>query len=358
MSGVGKKLGSGVKTDCEQLLDAFVKTENVRYEDFVNIWKRMNFSFIYFGLKNQVDQRDFTEEAFQVATTFLMSPYTFQVRIGALYLLYGLYFTQIQDPKIKIRIALNNWQELIALYEDIQKQRHLDAEYVYLRLKFDKAFMVTATSKPMFYHRRLGLKTQENTAAHMHQPHSILAESIDSESLEYLEMVHNKYQNLKTTIKNADNPSLQIVKDSMSSYINRNIQDFLERQAENNRKASHNNQDVSDDEEKAEVVAAHERALRIAKIKQKSFCGSISSPHHHASRVDNAASTSTQYSTSSATVQSQPDSPTDEITGENSKEKLVLNYKIPETGKKRGRPKKAKEKTGKKKGKKRKNDDI
>ncbi|XP_033103245.1 snRNA-activating protein complex subunit 1-like isoform X2 [Anneissia japonica] len=287
-----RRFGNGIKTDCEILLNEFVKTENVRYEDFANIWHSMNFSFVYFGLKHQVDQRDFTEEAFEVASNFLMPPFTFQVRIGALYLLYGLYFTQIQNPKIKIHMSLNRWQELIGLHEDIHKQQHLDAEYVFLKLKVERAFMITATPKCMFYRRTFG-KSEPDTAAHMRQPHSILAEYIDNDSLENLEVVHSKYEYLKSKLKGREDQSLKIVKESMSVFINSNIQEFLDQQSLACGQTSEdgNEQSDPDDEEQLQMTAAHERALRIAKIKAKSFAGGVL---HHASKQDVGSTTKTE----------------------------------------------------------------
>ena len=45
----------------------------------------------------------FTKEALALAWRYFLPPHTFQIRVGALYLLYGLYNTQLCQPKQKVR---------------------------------------------------------------------------------------------------------------------------------------------------------------------------------------------------------------------------------------------------------------
>lgn len=47
----------------------------------------------------------FLENCLNIACQFLLPPVHFQVRVGALYLLYGLYNTQPCVPKVKVRIV-------------------------------------------------------------------------------------------------------------------------------------------------------------------------------------------------------------------------------------------------------------
>ena len=45
----------------------------------------------------------------------------------------------------KIRITLAEWHGLLRLISEIHQQKHLDAEYVFTRLRHDHAFYFVAT---------------------------------------------------------------------------------------------------------------------------------------------------------------------------------------------------------------------
>ncbi|MGH0135688.1 UNVERIFIED_CONTAM: hypothetical protein FKN15_057903 [Acipenser sinensis] len=88
-----------LKTDCEDLLTRFQVTDSVRYEDFSALWREMKFSTIFHGKMGAIEKRNFSREALSTACHYFFPPYSFQIRVGALYLLYGLYNTQLCQPK-------------------------------------------------------------------------------------------------------------------------------------------------------------------------------------------------------------------------------------------------------------------
>ena len=47
----------------------------------------------------------FTEDILRIAAELWMPPANFQNRIGALYLLYGLYFKQLSEPRCKVSLS-------------------------------------------------------------------------------------------------------------------------------------------------------------------------------------------------------------------------------------------------------------
>lgn len=49
-----------------------------------------------------LEKNTFTKEALALAWRYFLPPYAFQIRVGALYLLYGLYNTQLCQPKQKV----------------------------------------------------------------------------------------------------------------------------------------------------------------------------------------------------------------------------------------------------------------
>nr|XP_045010796.1 snRNA-activating protein complex subunit 1 isoform X2 [Jaculus jaculus] len=144
-AGVG--IPPGLQTDCETLLSRFQETDSVRFEDFAAIWKSMKFGTIFCGKMRNLKKNIFTKEALALAWRYFLPPYTFQIRVGALYLLYGLYGTQPCQPKQKIRVALKDWDEVMKFQQDLLNAQHFDAAYVFRKLRLDKAFHFTAMPK-------------------------------------------------------------------------------------------------------------------------------------------------------------------------------------------------------------------
>uniref|UniRef100_A0A4W3GVL4 Small nuclear RNA activating complex polypeptide 1 n=1 Tax=Callorhinchus milii TaxID=7868 RepID=A0A4W3GVL4_CALMI len=135
---------SGLRTDLEELLSRFQRTETVRYEEFSAIWRDMKFSAIFNGRMKNTDRRIFTQEVLAQAHVYLFPPYKFQIRFGGLYLLYGLYNTQVCQPKVKIRMGLKDWDEVLEFQQEMLKAEHYDAVYILNKMLRDRAFHFTA----------------------------------------------------------------------------------------------------------------------------------------------------------------------------------------------------------------------
>jgi len=52
----------GVKSDCRNLLKKFAATKSVRFEEFVKIWRDMQFPCIYCGRESFAELYEFIEE--------------------------------------------------------------------------------------------------------------------------------------------------------------------------------------------------------------------------------------------------------------------------------------------------------
>ncbi|KAF4099407.1 hypothetical protein G5714_019533 [Onychostoma macrolepis] len=77
------------KSDCEELLGRFQQTESVRFEEFSAIWREMDFSCVFFGTQSDHEKRSFTQLTFTIAYSYLLPPYSFQIRVGGLYMIYA-----------------------------------------------------------------------------------------------------------------------------------------------------------------------------------------------------------------------------------------------------------------------------
>ena len=70
----------GASEDVEKILSEFANARTLRFEEFLKIWKRMNFSLCHAGRVGQREKREFIEELFKIVLKFALFPYTLQVR--------------------------------------------------------------------------------------------------------------------------------------------------------------------------------------------------------------------------------------------------------------------------------------
>ncbi|NP_001405027.1 snRNA-activating protein complex subunit 1 isoform 2 [Mus musculus] len=262
VEGVG--IPPGLQTDYETLLSRFQEMDSVRFEDFTELWRSMKFATIFCGKMRNLKKNMFTKEALALAWRYFLPPHTFQIRVGALYLLYGLYNTQLCQPKQKIRVALKDWDEVIRFQQDLMNAQHFDAAFVFRKLRLDRAFHFTAMPK-----------------------------------LEMLN-VHDHYQNMKHAIsadKSMPDRALSLVKEDFFENIKNIVLEHQEWHKE--RKNPSLKPKLKDGEENGEGSSEEpercERAVSLAKIKAKAFSAVVpvsKSRRHRQSKLDSSDSDS------------------------------------------------------------------
>lgn len=118
-------------------------------------------------------KRTFSRLILDTAYSFFLPPYSFQIRVGGLYLLYSLYQCQTASPSeqvrntqhtvgqmlnkvllldiqsllcfwLQIRLALKDWEEVKKFEKDAVDAQHLDVVYIFRQLMALKAFSFTA----------------------------------------------------------------------------------------------------------------------------------------------------------------------------------------------------------------------
>ncbi|KAL1254620.1 hypothetical protein QQF64_016849 [Cirrhinus molitorella] len=183
------------KSDCEELLGRFQQTESVRFEEFSAIWREMDFSAVFFGTHSDHEKRSFTQLTFTIAYRYILPPYSFQIRVGSLYMIYGLYNTQLTWPKEKIRIALKDWYDVQKLITDAKTCQHLDVVYIFKRLLSSKAFCFTAMPKKLTFEG--SGRVQHNVNEEFRDRRDRVAELASTEMLEEIANVHGHYERLK-----------------------------------------------------------------------------------------------------------------------------------------------------------------
>ncbi|XP_015105260.1 snRNA-activating protein complex subunit 1 [Vicugna pacos] len=266
---------AGLQTDCEALLSRFQEMDSVRFEDFTELWRSMKFGTIFCGRMRNLEKNTFTKEALALAWRYFLPPYTFQIRVGALYLLYGLYNTQLCQPKQKIRVALKDWDEVLKFQQDLINAQHFDAAYIFRKLRLDRAFHFTAMPKLLSYRMKKKIQRAEVTEE-FKDPNDRVMKLITSDVLEEMLNVHDHYQRMKHVIsvdKSNPDKALSLIKDDFFDNI-KNI--VLEHQQwHKDRKNLSLKSKVKDGEEKSEGNSRGsercERAESLAKIKSKAF---------------------------------------------------------------------------------------
>uniref|UniRef100_A0A673NEX4 snRNA-activating protein complex subunit 1-like n=1 Tax=Sinocyclocheilus rhinocerous TaxID=307959 RepID=A0A673NEX4_9TELE len=183
------------KSDCEELLGRFQQTESVRYEEFSAIWREMDFSGVFFGTQSDHEKRYFTRLIFTIAYRYILPPYSFQIRVGGLYMIYGLYNTQLIWPKEKIRIALKDWYDVQKLIADAKSCQHLDVVYIFKRLLSSKAFCFTAMPQKLTFEARE--RVQHNVNEEFRDHKNRVTELASIEMLEEIANMHGHYERLK-----------------------------------------------------------------------------------------------------------------------------------------------------------------
>ncbi|XP_036700309.1 snRNA-activating protein complex subunit 1 isoform X2 [Balaenoptera musculus] len=266
---------AGLQADCEALLSRFQEMDSVRFEDFTDLWRSMKFGTIFCGRMRNLEKNTFTKEALALAWRYFLPPYTFQIRVCALYLLYGLYNTQLCEPKQKIRVAVKDWDEILKFQQDLINAQHFDAAYIFRKLRLDRAFHFTAMPTLLSY--RMKKKNQRaEVTEDFKDPNDHVMKLITSDVLEEMLNVHDHYQRMKHIISaDRSNPdkALSLIKDDFFDNI-KNI--VLEHQQwHKDRKNLSLKSTAKDGEERSEGNSQQsersERAESLAKIKSKAF---------------------------------------------------------------------------------------
>uniref|UniRef100_A0A3B4TPD5 Small nuclear RNA activating complex, polypeptide 1b n=1 Tax=Seriola dumerili TaxID=41447 RepID=A0A3B4TPD5_SERDU len=187
-----------VKSDCEELLRRFQETDSVRFEVFSKIWREMNFAQIFYGTVGH-EKRAFSRLVLDSTCRFFLPPFSFQIRVGGLYLLYSLYRCQTASPSEQIRLALKDWDDMKKFEKDAVDAQHVDVVYIFRQLMFLKAFHFTAMPTQLTYNKKKKVERSalcEEFIERASRPQQL----INIELLEELSNIHDLYKKLKSSV--------------------------------------------------------------------------------------------------------------------------------------------------------------
>lgn len=194
-----KRFRKVLKADCTLLLNRFQQSESVRFEAFSQAWRDMKFEHIFYGAVRH-ESRSFGRLILDTAYEFLLPPFTFQIRVGGLYLLYALFHCQSANPPEQIRMALKDWEEVLKFEKDSLEAQHFDVVYVLRKLLHDKAFVFAAMPQLLQFERKQLFQCRQLCESFVEKP-SAPQTLINNDLLEELSNVHSLYENLKSSIR-------------------------------------------------------------------------------------------------------------------------------------------------------------
>uniref|UniRef100_V9KZQ7 snRNA-activating protein complex subunit 1-like protein n=1 Tax=Callorhinchus milii TaxID=7868 RepID=V9KZQ7_CALMI len=266
---------SGLRTDLEELLSRFQRTETVRYEEFSAIWRDMKFSAIFNGRMKNTDRRIFTQEVLAQAHVYLFPPYKFQIRFGGLYLLYGLYNTQVCQPKVKIRMGLKDWDEVLEFQQEMLKAEHYDAVYILNKMLRDRAFHFTALPRMLSYKKPK--RDDESVNEDFREKSNRVTELMTVNGLEEIVNIHKHYQRMKcmiSTNKTHPDKALSLLREEFVTQLKNIATDFKQCQDHKQPRKPKNEElggSSAEEEDNSKLETGFSRAQTLAMIKSKSY---------------------------------------------------------------------------------------
>ncbi|XP_035530074.1 snRNA-activating protein complex subunit 1b [Morone saxatilis] len=271
----GGKQEKLVRSDCELLLGRFRRTESVRFQEFCSIWSQMKFSQVFHGTVGR-EKRMFSRLILDTACSFFLPPFSFQIRVGGLYLLYSLYQCQTASPPELIRLALKDWEDVQKFEKDAASAKHVDVVYILRQLMSHKAFYFTAMPTLLFYKKKRKLEKSPLCEEFMERA-CRPQELINIELLDELSNINQLYDKLKTSVFSTaehEASSVNLIRKDFVPQLRGTVVDFYKWQQKKDA--------VDEDKDSGEGTSSQQecsqRALLLASIKSKAYGEATEAP--------------------------------------------------------------------------------
>lgn len=261
--------------DVEELLSRFQEADSVRFADFSLIWREMRFADVFLGISRSSELKRFCRVALATAMKYFLPPYSFQIRVGGLYLMFGFYHTQLVVPPMKVRLALKDCDAVQKFVNDSVDAGHQDIVYIYEKLVAARAFHYTAMPHFLEFQKQKNPKKEPVCASFLGRT-SAVQDFVSSDILEELRHVQVHYTELKERTVEVGSQVSVIHRDLVSS-LESSMTEFMTWQQKTfsqDQNDKNSDDDDDDDEEKKKrrgEVESSSRARLLHSIKEKSF---------------------------------------------------------------------------------------
>ncbi|XP_008289441.1 snRNA-activating protein complex subunit 1-like [Stegastes partitus] len=272
--------------DVEELLGRFQHSGSIRYKVFAGIWRHMCFSDVFRGMPGLAELKRFCRVTLATAVKYFLPPFSYQIRVGGLYLMFAFYHTQLCSPPVRIRLALKDWACVQKFLEDSADCGHHDVVYVYQKLAAAKAFHFTAMPHVLTFQKQRTAKTGAVCAEFLGRATAV-RELMCADILEELSHVQSNYEQLKEACPEVRGQAAMTHRD-LASRLKGCMSEFISWQQK-----SFSSQDSKD--EKAgdgEKESSSSRARLLSSIKHKSYSSFQEAPrsrrHRQAETVESS----------------------------------------------------------------------
>ncbi|XP_077477744.1 snRNA-activating protein complex subunit 1-like [Stigmatopora argus] len=270
------RLNEQVRSDCEELLALFQQTDSVRFEVFSKIWKEMKFGQIFYGTVGR-EKRAFSRLVLDVAVGYFMPPFSFQIRVGGLYLIYCLYHCQTASPRVGISVALKDWDDVLSFEKDALGSQHLDTVFVLRQLLSCKAFRFTAMPTSLKFKKSKKAersRLRDKFVARARAPQELL----DRDAMEELANVHDLYHKLKSSVcaesSEGKHSGMDLIRPNIVQKLRGCVLSFNNWQSNNQQEADDDNEEDGGDDGGPGTSSRTEssrRAQLLSSIKSKAY---------------------------------------------------------------------------------------
>ncbi|TNN67130.1 snRNA-activating protein complex subunit 1 [Liparis tanakae] len=252
--------------DVEELLARFQQTESVRFEDFSAIWREMAFSDVFRGMPSVSEMKRFCRVALATAAKYFLPPYSYQIRVGGLYLLFGLYHAQLASPRVKIRLALGDWAVVQKFIRDSADSGHQDVVYVFHKLVAAKAIHYAAMPHFLSFNKQKKKKEPQPVCAGFLGRTTAVLEFSSADVLEEAANIQSQYEKLKEATPEVSR-EVTVTNPDFNARLRDVMSEFLEWQ----QRTFSGQQDEAAEEKPSEADYCSGRAQLLSAIKQKSM---------------------------------------------------------------------------------------
>lgn len=257
-----------MKSDCEELLSRFQTTESVRFQLFSDIWREMKFEQIFYGTMKH-EKRTFSRLVLDTAYRYFLPPFSFQIRVGGLYLLYSLFHCQTASPSEQIRLSLKDWEDVKKFEKDAVNAQHFDVTFILRQMMFHKAFHFTAMPTLLVFKKKRKIEGSPLCEEFMERT-SRPQELINTELLEELSNIHDLYEKMKVSVASSSEQapsSVNLIRKDLVPQLRGTVVDFYKWQQRKD--------ETDDDEDSGEGMSSQQecsrRAELVASIKSKAY---------------------------------------------------------------------------------------
>lgn len=257
-----------MKSDCEELLSRFQTTESVRFQQFSDIWREMKFEQIFYGTMKH-EKRTFSRLVLDTAYRYFLPPFSFQIRVGGLYLLYSLFHCQTASPSEQIRLSLKDWEDVKKFEKDAVNAQHFDVTFILRQMMFHKAFHFTAMPTLLAFKKKRKIEGSPLCEEFMERT-SRPQELINTELLEELSNIHDLYEKMKVSVASSSEQapsSVNLIRKDLVPQLRSTVVDFYKWQQRKD--------ETDDDEDSGEGTSSQQecsrRAELVASIKSKAY---------------------------------------------------------------------------------------